>query len=222
MHSETNLIKVLVSCANSLMRKGIVSDLAGVDGITVIGQVSNRLELMESIYRSNPDVVILGEDSNNGTSVLETVNLIHQKAPETKLLLITKECDDNKELALLRMGVRGFLLESAGNVDIVKCVMAIASGEMWVRRKVVGKLIQQLLVLIHMVHKDSYLIESMPTFTSRELDIMMLISRGCRNKEIARKLNLSEKTVKHYVSKILKKLRVKKRADVRQYLQSFL
>ncbi len=66
---ENSLIKLLVSSANSFMRKGIVSDLTGQDGIEVVGQVSSRLELMESIYSFNPDVVILTEDSGNGTGI---------------------------------------------------------------------------------------------------------------------------------------------------------
>jgi DNA-binding NarL/FixJ family response regulator len=204
------------------MRKGIVSDLSGVDGIRVVGQVPNRLELMDSIYRSNPDVVILGEDSSNGTGIADTINLIHQKPLNPKLLLITKQYDDDRELALLRMGVRGFLPESAGSADILKCVRAIGRGEMWVRRKVMEKLISQLLAVIHGLESGCYMVTSMPIFTTREMEIMMLVSRGCRNKEIGKNLHLSEKTIKHYVSKVFKKLHVKKRTDVRQYLGSFL
>lgn len=222
MDTETTFIKVLVSSTSSLMRKGIVSDLSGEGGIKVVGQVPNRLELMDSIYRSNPDVVILSEDSNNGTGISDTINLIHQKGINTKLLLITKQYDEDKELALLRMGVKGFLPESAGSADIIKCVKAIGRGEMWVRRKVMEKLLSQLLAVIHGLESGCYMVTSMPIFTTREMEIMMLVSRGCRNKEIGRNLHLSEKTVKHYVSKVFKKLRVKKRTDIRQYLGSFL
>ena len=222
MDTETTFIKVLVSSTNSLMRKGIVSDLSGEGGIKVVGQVPNRLELMDSIYASNPDVVILSEDSSNGTGISDTINLIHQKALNPKLLLITKQYDEDRELALLRMGVKGFLPESVGSADMIKCVKAISRGEMWVRRKVMEKLLSQLLAVIHGLESGCYMVTSMPIFTTREMEIMMLVSRGCRNKEIGRNLHLSEKTVKHYVSKVFKKLRVKKRTDVRQYLGSFL
>ena len=222
MDTETTFIKVLVSSTNSLMRKGIVSDLSGESGIKVVGQVPNRLELMDSIYRSAPDVVILSEDSSNGTGISDTINLIHQKALNPKLLLITKQYDEDRELALLRVGVKGFLPESVGSADIIKCVKAIGRGEMWVRRKVMEKLLSQLLAVIHGLESGCYMVTSIPIFTTREMEIMMLVSRGGRNKEIGRNLHLSEKTVKHYVSKVFKKLRVKKRTDVRQYLGSFL
>ncbi len=144
---EIDVIKVLVCSADSLMRKGIISELGGQDTIKVVGQVSNRLELMEFIHSFNPDVVILTEDSNNGTGISETISLIHQKAPETKLVVITKHHDDDRELALLRFDVKGFLTENTESIDIIKCVKAIGRGEMWVRRRVLEKYVLQLSVL---------------------------------------------------------------------------
>lgn len=221
---ENSLIKVLVSSANCLIRKGIISDLTGQDGIEVVGQVSNRLELMEFIHTLNPDVVILSEDTDNSTSISETISLMHQKAPGTKLLLITKQHEEDRELALLRFGVKGFLTENTESIDIIKCVKAISRGEMWVRRRVLEKYIQHLSVLLHFSNGNGNgnLSTSLPCFTKREIQIMTLVGKGYRNKQIGLNLFISEKTVKHHMSDIFKKLHVRKRGEVRHYLGSFL
>ncbi len=219
MDTEIGAIRVLVSCANSLMRKGIISDLAEEDTIKVVGQVSNRLELMEFIYSSNPDVVILIED-NNGTSISETISLISQKTPETKLLVIIKQHDEDKELALLGTGVKGFLTENTESADIIKCVKVIGRGEMWVRRRVLEKYIQQLSTLLHFSNGNSNgkVSASLPSFTKREIQIMTLVGKNYRNKEIGLNLYISGKTVKNHMSDIFKKLHVRKRVEVRRYL----
>jgi len=144
---ERRVIQVLVCGANPFMREGIVSNLTGQGGIEVVGQVSNRLELMEFVHKFNPDVVILTEDSGNGTGISETINLIHHEASETKVLMLTKQYDEDRELSLLRIGVLGFLTENTQGINIIKCVEAIDRGEMWVRRRVLEKCVRQLSVL---------------------------------------------------------------------------
>jgi two-component system nitrate/nitrite response regulator NarL len=145
MGKKADNIRVLIFSARSLVRRGIISALDDEDGIEVLGQASNRLELMEGIGSLNPDIIIVNDDYR-GRNVLEIIQLMIQKVPNTKILLLIKDYDEDKELEALKLGVRGFLPESAAKADFIKCVKAVNKGEMWIRRKVMEKLIQQLLV----------------------------------------------------------------------------
>ncbi|GEM_PF-3027950 len=205
-------IKVLVFGAHSLMRKGIISALIGEDDINVVGQASNRLELIVAIDNLNPNIVII--EDGNGTAGLETINLINQRNGHTKVLLLIKDYDEDKELAALKIGVKGFLTETVAEADLIKCIRAITNGEMWVRRRVLERLIRQFLAL-NRLNGDGYLNKPMPCLTKKELDIMMLVGKGYRNKQIGCSLSISEKTVKHYLSDIFKKLHVRKRVDIK-------
>jgi DNA-binding NarL/FixJ family response regulator len=214
MGEKSGYINVLVVSAYSLVREGIISMLSGADDIKVVGRASNRLELMECIYKLKPNIVIINDEDNKSVSSLEAVQLINQESNDAKVLLLIEDYDKDKELAALEMGVRGYLPERARKADFAKCIKAINRGEMWVRREIMGEFVKQLFVKIK---RGDYLSPSVPYFTKRELEIITLACKGYRNKEIAIRLFLSEKTVKHHLSKIFKKLNIKKRADIKKY-----
>ncbi len=130
--------------AHSLVRKEIISTLSGEAEIKVKGLATNIIELGERIVELNPHVVIINDD-DHGLSSLGAIKLINQMTNNAKILLLIKDYDDEKELTALKMGVRGFLPESVAKADFIKCVRAISNGEMWVRRRVMEKLVQQLL-----------------------------------------------------------------------------
>jgi Response regulator containing a CheY-like receiver domain and an HTH DNA-binding domain len=130
MKDKADYISVLVVSARSSVRRGIVGALFGEDNIKVLGQASNRLELLEGIWKLRPSIVIVDDDDRDISS-LETITLINQKSADTKILLLMKDYDEYKELEALRMGVRGFLPRSAGRADFLKCIRALDKGEMW-------------------------------------------------------------------------------------------
>ncbi|MBI2487184.1 MAG: response regulator transcription factor [Deltaproteobacteria bacterium] len=144
MGKKQNLIEVLVVSSRPFVRKRIISILSGEEEIRAKGEASNIFELGECIAKQNPNIVIVNDD-DKGISSLEAIKLINQETSDAKILLLIKDYDEKKELTALKMGVRGFLPESVGKADFVKCIRAISNGEMWVRRRVMEKLIQQLL-----------------------------------------------------------------------------
>ncbi|HSE84530.1 MAG TPA: response regulator transcription factor [Thermodesulfobacteriota bacterium] len=219
MSEKTNHIGVLVVSSRSLVRRGIISALTDEDDIRVLGEASNRLELLENIGKLKPSILIVNDDRDMNS--LETIRLATYKNADLKILLLIKDYNEDKELEALKMGVRGFLPESAVKSDFVRCIKAINKGEMWIRRKVMEKLIQQLWV-VNPPQRKSDLSLSNPSLTERELEIMILVSNGYSNKEIGGDLNIGEKAVKNSLSKIFKKLGVKRRTDIRQHLKSYL
>ncbi len=219
MSEKTDPIGVLVVSSRSLVRRGIISALSDESNIRILGEASNRLELLEIIDRLKPCILIINDDREMNS--LETIRLITQKHTDLKILLLIKDYNEDKELEALKMGVRGFLPESAVKADFIRCINAIDKGEMWIRRKVMEKLIQQLWV-VNPPQRKGDLSPSAPSLTERELEIMILVSNGYSNKEIGEDLNISEKTVKSSLSKIFKKLGIRRRTDIRQHLKSYL
>jgi DNA-binding NarL/FixJ family response regulator len=146
MRKKNSRIEVLIVSSISTVREGIIEALSGDPEIKVKGQVSSVLELMGCVSRLNPSIVIV-KDDDKGICSLEAINLINQGATGVKILLLIKDYNEDRELAALKMGVKGFLPESVGRGDFIRCIKAINRGEMWVRRRVMERLIQQLLAI---------------------------------------------------------------------------
>ena len=111
MRKKNSHIGVLVVSSISPVRKGIINTLSEDAEIQVKGQASSVLELVECISRLNPSIVIV-KDDDKGISSLEAINLINQRADSAKILLLIKDYNEDRELAALKMGVKGFLPES--------------------------------------------------------------------------------------------------------------
>ena len=214
MQEKSDYIEVLAVSDMPLIREGMISVLSAADDIKVVGHASNMLELMYYLCKLNPNVVILNDECTKGISSLEAISLINQKAIDAKVVLLIEDYDDDKELTALEMGVKGFLLKRTAKSDFIRCIRAVNSDEMWARKEIIEKLVKQLL---RKLRREENKTPSMPAFTKRETELMTLVSKDYRNKEIARTLSLSEETVKHHLSKIFKKLNIKKRTDIKQY-----
>ncbi|HSE84349.1 MAG TPA: response regulator transcription factor [Thermodesulfobacteriota bacterium] len=217
MKGNSGHIKVLVVSSHYLIVEGITSILSGEKNIKVAGQASNILELIELLYDLNPDIVIVHSGDGINDNILEITRLINQEASEAKVVLLIEDYNMNEELVALENGVRGYLPTRLVKSSLVKCIEAVSRGEMWVRREAVGEFLQQLFVKIR---RGDYLSPSILYFNKREMEIIVLINKGYRNKEIARRVHLSEKTVKHYITQIFKKLNVSKRAEIKHYFTS--
>ena len=207
-------IDVLLFSRSSLVGEMITNLLGRYGHINVVSQASNKSELMDCLNDYNPQIVIIHDQFDKNLNTLEAVRLVNEMAEGTKPLILIREYDKEFELAALETGVRGFLPEKRVKSDIVRCITAMNDGQMWVRREVMGEFVTQLFVKIK---RGDYLSPSVHYFTKRELDIIVLVNKGLKNKDIANKLFISEKTIKHILSKIFKKLQIKKRTDIKKY-----
>ena len=214
MEENSKHIPVLLFSSSLLVREMIISVLASDDDIRVVGQASNRSELIDSLNDDNPDIVIIHDQSSRSVSTLEVVRLINQQDIDVKVFLIIEDYDKAFELVAIETGVRGYLPEGKVKTDLIRSLKAVHEGQMWVRRLVIGEFVQQLFVKLT---RGDYLSPSVHYFTKRELEIIILVNKGYRNKEIAKKLFISEKTVKHTLSRIFKKLNIRKRTEIKQY-----
>jgi DNA-binding NarL/FixJ family response regulator len=212
-------VSVLVVSAHLLMIKGIAGMLANVPSIRVLGHSMGRVEMMLKIYETDPAVVIINDDDKDIDSpgTLESIRSAISEFPHVNVLTIIKAHDFDKELTMLKIGVKGLLLENFEQETLIDAIDYVASGGLWHRREIMEKFISEQLFYYKSREsgKDEF---SIPSFTKRELEIMQMAGKGKKNREIATELYISEKTVKHHLSKIFKKLSINKRAHLKNFL----
>jgi len=213
--NKTNTIRVVTASKSPLVLRGLTSMLADETDIKV-AEASSIIEIMDCIYNDDPDVLII--DAINGTQTinLETIGIVRKKYPNINVLFIIEKYDASKELIALKNGVRGILCECADKSELAKSIRAVGSGKLWIRQHILEKFIVNLLPLLD-INRQQHQRKYTGSLTKRELDIIKLVIRGNKNKEIGKKLFVTEKTVKNHLSSIFKKLKIKKRVELYKY-----
>ena len=186
-----------------MYRYGLTAILEQAEGVEVVASVGDGTELMSAVGELLPDVVVTDLSMPGLDGVAVTTQLVKEQ-PELPILVLTMHEDDEHVFAALRAGARGYLVKGADGEEIVRAVRSVASGDAVyggpVARKIVAFYSGQQL--------ESPTERAFPELTPREGEVLELLAAGCRNHEIARRLGMSEKTVRNHVSQVLTKLQV--------------
>lgn len=212
---DLDLIDVIVLSPSNFFRQAITNILEKDNSIRAVREASNKLELLDHLYELNSSIVVIHDREISNFTTAEAVRIVNEEGQNARSILLIDDYDKEKELRVLEMGVRGYLPETKISADLAKAIKAINSSEMWVRREVMGEFVQQIFVKIK---SGDYLSPSLNYFNKREMQVMVLLNKNLKNKEIAKKLHISESTVKHYVSRIFKKLDIDKRGDIKKFI----
>ena len=198
---------VLVADDHPMFRAGMVTVLQDLDDIEVVGQATNGREAVSLVGELAPDVVLMDLRMPE-VGGLEATARIKVEHPDTAVIVLTMDSDDDSIFAALRAGARGYLLKEADGLDIERAISGVARGE-----AVFGAGIAER-VLTLFSQGRSTAVSPFPELTPRELEMLELIAGGLDNPTIARRLFLSEKTVRNRVSAILTKLHARSRAEM--------
>jgi len=204
--TETPPVRVVVADDHPMFRYGLAAALAGAPEVEIVGEAADGQELLAVVEQNHPDVVLtdLAMPGLGGTAATRQLLARH---PQLGVLVVTMHEDDENLFGALRAGARGYLLKGADRDDIVRAILNVARGE-----AVYGPAVARRIVDFFTRAQREYAIQAFPELTGRERDVLNLIATGHRNQEIARRLFLSEKTVRNHVSAILTKLQVPDRA----------
>ncbi len=201
-------VRVVIADDHPMYRFGLHAALCGSGEIDVVAEADTGLELLALVDRHLPDVV-LTDLSMPGLDGAGATTRILRSHPHTGVLILTMHDDDEALFAALRAGARGYLLKDAERDDIVRAVLAVATGEAVYGPSVAGRIVD----FFTDAHQR-YASQVFPELTPRELEVLDLVATGQGNHEIARSLVLSEKTIRNHVATILVKLQVPNRAAV--------
>jgi DNA-binding NarL/FixJ family response regulator len=203
-------VEVLVVDDDALVRALLRDILDREQQIRVVGVAADAASAVELAGHLAPDVIVLEADLPHREGA-EVVDRLPELALRSKVLLLTQDADDEAVLQALRRGAHGYVAKQTAVAVIGRAVLAVAAGEAWVERRLMGRLLSELSHLARHTEEPRGLGS---TLSLRERQIVQLIAAGKTNHEIAGTLYLSPHTVKSHVSHILQKLALPNRTEV--------
>lgn len=198
--------RVFVIDDHPVVRKGICDYLAEEADIIVVGDSADGAEALAKLTQARPDVVIL-DIQMPGLSGIEVTKQIKVQYPAVKILILTSYNNDSYIFSLLRIGVSGYLLKTAGPDELIRAVRAVHRGQ-----SVLGPEIAQR-VMRHLEGNAAHGESEVESLTERELDVLKLVARGLTNIAIAKILHLSDRTVQGHLAQIYAKFQVTNRTE---------
>lgn len=198
-------IRVMLADDHILMREGIRQLLELDDSIEVVGEVSNGEQCIEMIYKVKPHVLLLDINmpKKNGIEVLQD---IRNSNLDVKILILTVHNEIEYLLKAMDIGVDGYILKESEFCELKKAINTVISNETYIQPSLIPILNNRMVSR----DKDKDKIEEL---TKRELEVLIEVSNGKLNKEIANELKISERTVKNHISNIFKKIDVNDRTQ---------
>lgn len=208
MTDKSEKIAVLIVDDHAVVRQGLRTFLELYDDIEVVGEASNGAEAVEQTRRRPPDVVLMDLVMPEMDGIAATRE-IHALSPSTKVIALTSFAEDDKVFPAIKAGASGYLLKDVSPPDLVKAIQAAHRGEAHLHPEIAKKLMGEF------ADRDKKPV--LGELTGREQEVLHLIARGLSNREIAKELGISEKTVKTHVGNILSKLHLADRTQAAIY-----
>lgn len=204
--NELKPVRVLLVDDHEIVRAGLRTVLAGA-GMKIVGEASTVSEAIGAVNRLKPDVVLMDVRLPDGSGV-EACREIRATHPKTKVLFLTAFVDEDAMLATGLAHADGYLLKEIGSENLAQAIKAVAHGlsvlDPVSRRRILERVRTQMAAVPGT--GDSEL-------SAQEHRVLVLVSEGKTNKEIALAMHLSPKTVKNYLSHVFQKLQVRRRSE---------
>lgn len=198
-------INVLVADDHTIVREGVKCILDNSDDIDVIGEATDGYECLNAISKMNPNVVILDISMPN-LDGLKVLQIMKEQKMSTKALILTAKEDPEYLLKAVDMGCDGYILKKSDSIALNKAIHSVYDGDIYIEPSLMPMLNKSITT------RDTAM-DKLSDLTRREIDVLKLLAEGLFNKEIASRLNISERTVKNHVSNIFKKISVSDRTQ---------
>lgn len=204
-----NIIKVIVVDDHSLIREGLNRIISFEEDLMITGEFSNGEELLKNIDIKKCNVVLL--DINMPIkSGIETLREIKAVSNEIKVVMLTVENDRKTIMQAIELGADAYILKESAGAEVVNAIRNVYEGEKYIDKSLIKVMFSDFKKDANIKNNEK---DNLNFLTNRELNILFEISRGLKNKEIAEKLFLSEKTIKNYITSIFKKIEVEDRVQ---------
>ncbi len=205
------IIKVLITDDQAIVRKGIRALLATEPDIEVIGEAENGEEALNKVEKLRPNVILM-DLKMPGMDGIEAIGYITANWPEARILVLTSFATDDKVFPAIKAGALGYLLKDSSPEALVQAIHQVHRGESSLHPTIARKVLQE---LSH--PREPEVSPTSAPLTEREVEVLRLVARGLNNQMIADHLIISEATVRTHVSNILSKLHLASRTQAALY-----
>ena len=204
-------LRIIIVDDHEVVRLGLRSLLERHPNFTVVDEAGNAKEAVQKALQHRPEIVVM-DIRLPGTSGIEACEEIVTKFPNTKVIMLTSYAEDEMLFSAIRAGASGYILKQIGSDDLIKALEAVGRGEALLDPAVTQRVFQEVRRAVKEEEASAF-----SHLSQQEKHVLMLVSEGKTNREIAKILFLGEGTVRNYVSSILSKLAVSNRAEAAAY-----
>jgi len=202
-------IRLLVVDDQGIVRQGICALLAEVEGMKVVGEASDGLEAVTQAETLRPDVILMDLVMPRLDGI-EAIRQINARQPDARILALTSFTADDKVFPAIKAGALGYMLKDSDPKELITAIQAVYQREPFLPPSIARKVLEEL----------SHPSKNPPTpdpLTARELEVLHLVAKGISNQEIARRLVISEATVRTHIDNVLNKLHLANRVQAALY-----
>jgi two-component system response regulator DevR len=205
-------LRVMLVDDHEVVRSGLRALLQSADDIVVTAEAGTVREAIDEAERARPDVVVMDVRLTDGSGI-EATREIRARRPTTQVIMLTSFADDEALFASIMAGASGYVLKQVKGGELVRAIRAVGQGQSLLDPAVTSAVLDRLRKGKHLLQD-----EKLARLSPQEERILSLVADGRTNKQIGEELHLAEKTVKNYVSSVLSKLEVARRAEAAAYL----
>lgn len=199
------MIRTFVVDDHELVRKGLIDLIDAEEDLCVVGSAANVADAIAIFEKVNADVAVLDVRLPDGNGIELCRELISLK-PRLKVLMLTSFQDDEALLGAVLGGASGYLIKDIKNLELLASIRKVASGESFLDTKLISSVTNRL-------RQNKNPASEIYELTDQESHVLEFIGQGMTNREIAKNMFLAEKTVKNYVSSLLRKLGLERRTQ---------
>jgi DNA-binding NarL/FixJ family response regulator len=210
--SEQRPLRLLVVDDHEVVRQGLVALIERREKFQVVAEAGTVEEALEAARKYEPDLVVMDVRLPDGSGI-EACREIRAEFPATRVVMLTSYPDEEAVLSAIIAGASGYLLKQIRARDLVAALESVGRGESLLDPAVTEKVLER----VRRIASGTYT-DELAQLTAQEQKILQLVAEGKTNKEIAQEVFLSDKTVKNYVSSILSKLNLQRRAQAAAFV----
>jgi DNA-binding NarL/FixJ family response regulator len=209
--TEGRKTRVMLVDDHEIVRLGLLTLINDRADMEVVGEAGDAAGAVREAERLKPDVILM-DIRMPGEGGIEATRQIMARLPEMRIVMLTSFADDELLVRAISAGAVGYVLKQVGNAELLRAITAAARGEALLDPRTTARLLTRVREADRKDNADAF-----RELSDREMDVLAQVARGLGNAEIGEKLNLSEKTVRNYISTMFEKLSLSNRVELAVY-----
>jgi len=210
---DPDTIHILVCDDHALFREGLSRILDETEGCKVVGKAANGQEAVEKAVELRPDLILL-DVVMPGMDGIDAARTLRKRKVPSRIIMLSAYDEERFVLDAWKAGIHGYILKDTATAELMRAVQCVADGEVWVGEGFLARVMEKYRAALDGKDQEA---DGPGGLTPREVDVLRLVGAGMRNKEIAARLFISEKTVKTHLTHIYQRLGLNDRVEVALY-----